>query len=87
MPLSSENAETEAVARALGHRTDASVTGAITSAVHRQLDDLDAADGHQGAVRLDAIRRISIDAAARWPGRPAGDDPSGWLYDERGLPA
>lgn len=86
MALSIKNAEAEALARRLAQRTGKSVTGAITAALRRQLDDLEAADEEAARAKLEKMRRISADAAARWPDG-TDTDPSSWLYDERGLPA
>ncbi len=62
------------------------MTGAITDAVRRRLHDLDTSSDEEAKTKLAEMRRISADAAARWPD-DADADPSSWLYDARGLPA
>ena len=84
MSLNIKNEETHRLARELAGLTGESVTEAVTVAVRERLERVKSEQGSGLAERLLAIGR---DAARRWkePYRSM-EDPTEFLYDERGLP-
>ena len=81
MSLNIKNAETHKLARELATLTGESVTEAVTVAVRERLSRV------RRVGLAERLREISLDAAKRWkePYRSM-EDPTAFLYDERGLP-
>lgn len=85
MALSIKNVETERLARELAMATGETVTSAVTAALRGRLDQV-AAAGNRRAATLAELRRISRDAARRWPAELRDRDHGSDLYDDQGLP-
>jgi antitoxin VapB len=86
MSLNIKNPETVRLARELAARTGESLTRALTLAVEERLERVREAGGPGREQRLDRIRKVSQDAAARWVEPYSSADHGDLLYDARGLP-
>jgi len=90
MAINIRNREAEQLARELADVTGDSLTGAIVVALRERLARIRSApsgDVPTVPARLNQMRAISADAAARWTIECGSTDHGGLLYDEDGLPA
>ena len=85
MALSIKNTETERLARELATATGQGITEAVTTALRQSLAAARSSPDRRESV-LGELRRISSDAAARWPADQRAALHGDQLYDEQGLP-
>lgn len=86
MSMNIKNAEAENLVRELAAETGESLTRAMMVAVRERLDRVRNQEDATTAERIEALHRLSADAAPRWVEPYRGTDHGDLLYDDEGLP-
>lgn len=86
MPLNIKDETVHAKAKRLAELTGTSITGAVSDAIDRRLQDIETMRGGERSRRYEALRAISRACAQHVPPGVTSTDHAELFYDEDGLP-